>query len=89
MKVKNDFISRTIADEHLLIPTGEAALRVKGLISLSESGAFLYQTLRNDCTRNELVSALTAEYDVPASVAEADIDAFLEQMRQLDMLAEE
>lgn len=89
MKVKNDFISRTIADEHLLIPTGEAALRVKGLISLSESGAFLYQALRNDCTRNELVSALTAEYDVPASVAEADIDAFLEQIRQLDMLAEE
>ena len=39
MKVSNQFIMRTIADEHLLIPVGEAAISVKGLIALSESGA--------------------------------------------------
>ena len=30
MRVRNNFILRTIAQEQLLIPTGEAALSVKG-----------------------------------------------------------
>ena len=38
MKASNQFILRTIADEHLLIPVGDAALSVKGLIALTESG---------------------------------------------------
>lgn len=89
MKVRDNFILRTIAQEQLLIPTGEAALSVKGLIALSESGSFLYQKLQNECTREDLISALTQEYDVPVPVAGEDIDAFLDQMRQLDMLVEE
>lgn len=89
MKVKNDFIFRKIAEEYLLIPTGEAAIATNGLIALSESGNFLYQKLQNDCTREGLISALTQEYDVPVSVAGEDIDAFLDQMRQLNMLVEE
>lgn len=88
MKVRDNFILRTIAQEQLLIPTGEAALSVKGLIALSESGSFLYQKLQNECTREDLISALTQEYDVPVSVAGEDIDAFLDQMRKLHMLLE-
>ena len=89
MRVRDNFILRTIAQEQLLIPTGEAALSVKGLIALSESGSFLYQKLQNECTREDLISALTQEYDVPASVAGEDIDTFLDQMRQLNMLVED
>lgn len=88
MRVRNNYIFRKIAEEHLLIPTGEAALAAKGLIALSESGCLLYQKLQNDCTREELVAALTAEYDVTEAVAGADVDAFLDQMRQLNMLVE-
>lgn len=88
MKVKSNYIFRDIAGEHLLIPTGEAALNVKGLIALSESGSLLYRKLCSECTREDLVAALTAEYDVNAEVAAEDVDAFLEQMRQLDMLME-
>ncbi|MBQ7801717.1 MAG: PqqD family protein [Oscillospiraceae bacterium] len=89
MRVKDNFIFRRIADEHLLIPTGEAAMHVKGLIALSESGSLLYQKLRNECSRADLVAALMAEYDVTEAVAGEDVDAFLDQMRQLDMLVEE
>ena len=89
MKVRDNFIFRTIAQEQLLIPTGEAALSVKGLIALSESGGFLYQKLQNECTREDLISALTQEYDVSASVAGEDIAAFRDQMRQLNMRVED
>ena len=89
MKVSNQFILRTIADEHLLIPVGDAAIHVKGLIALSESGALLYHKLKDGSTRQELTAALTAEYDVSEEEAARDVEAFLDQMRQLNMLVED
>lgn len=88
MRVKENFILRQIAGESLLIPVGEAALAVNGLIALSESGCLLYERLRNDCSRQELIDALLAEYEVSEEIAGADVDAFLEQMRALKMLDE-
>lgn len=89
MKVSGDFILRTIADENLLIPVGEAALHVKGMIALSESGLLLYEKLRDGCGKAELIAALLAEYEVSPEEAEADTDAFLDQLRQMNILAEE
>lgn len=89
MNVNNQFILRSVAGERLLIPVGEAAMQVKGLIALSESAGLLYEKLRGGCTREDLVAALTSEYDVPEAVAAADTDAFLDQMRQLKILVED
>lgn len=89
VKVSDQFILRTIADENLLIPVGDAAISVKGLIALSQSGALLYNKLKDGCSRDDLVAALTAEYEVSEDEAARDTDAFLNQMRQLNMLVEE
>ena len=89
MKASNKFITRKIANEHLLIPVGEAAMSIKGLIAMSESGAMLYEKLKTGCTRDDLIAALMAQYDVAQTVAAADTDEFLDQMRQLNMLVEE
>ena len=88
MKVSKNYILRNIADEHLLLPAGEAALTTKGLIALSESGCLLYEKLQEECSREDLVRALCSEYEVTEAVARADVDSFLDQMRQLNMLAE-
>ncbi len=89
MKVSDEFILRNVAGDNLLIPTGSSALDVKGLILLSESGVLLYNKLKNGCTKEELVAALTAEYAVSEDEAARDTEAFLDQMRQLKMLVEE
>ena len=86
MKVKDNFILRRIAGESLLIPVGEAALSVKGLIALSESGCLLYERLQRDCSRQDLIDLLTDAYEVTEQTAGEDVDAFLEKMRMLDML---
>ena len=89
MKASNQFILRTIADEHLLIPVGESAISVKGLIALSESGLLLYKKLMDGCSREDLIAALTAEYEVSEEEAAQDTDALLNQMRQLNMLVDD
>lgn len=89
MKVKKDYILREVAGEYLLIPVGEAALKTKGLISLSESGYLLYEQLQQDCEKQDLVQRMLQEYEVTEDQASADIEAFLEQMRSIDMLEED
>lgn len=89
MKVNDQFILRNVAGDNLLIPTGHSALCVKGLILLSESGVLLYNKLKDGCTQEDLVAALTAEYEVSEQEATLDTQAFLEQMRQLNILLEE
>lgn len=88
MKVSDQFILRTIADENLLIPVGNAAVSVKGLIALSESGVLLFNKLKEGCSKDELVTALTAEYEVSADEALRDTEAFLEQLRSLGILTD-
>lgn len=89
MRISDQFILRKIADERLLIPVGEAAIQVRGLIALSESGGLLFEKLQSGADREELIAALTGEYEVSEAVAAEDTDAFLDQMRQLKILVEE
>lgn len=89
MHLNDSFVLRVIADEHLLIPTGNAALQIKGLLSLTESGAFLYRKLQTGCSEAQLLDALTSEYEVSTEEARADVAEFLCQMRQLDILLED
>lgn len=89
MRVNDQFILRTIADENLLIPVGDTAIQVKGLIALSESGVLLFNKLKTGCTKKDLMAVLKSEYEVSDDEAGRDIDAFLEQLRQLKILIEE
>lgn len=89
MKVSNEFILRQVADEFLLIPVGSAALRISGMISLTESGYLLYQQLQSGCSREDLIRILLETYEVEQAEAAADVDAFLDKMRKLRILEEE
>lgn len=89
MKARKNYILRKIVDDHLLIPTGPTALKIQGLVALSESGSMLYEMLQHGCSREDLLGAMLREYDVTPEIAAADIDSFLEQMRQMEMLEED
>lgn len=89
MRISEQYMLRQVAEEYLVIPVGEAALKIKGLIGLSESGSVLYRRLQQGCSQEDLVSALLAEYDIDEDTARADIEAFLGQMRSMGILIEE
>ena len=86
MRANQELILREIAGEHILIHVGQTALKVHGMITLSESGLLLWNRLQEDCTENDLVEALLAEYRVDRATAEADVREFLTQMDQVGIL---
>lgn len=89
MRVSDEFVLRQVVDEYLLIPVGAAALRISGMISLTESGYLLYQQLQSGCDRDKLIQVLLETYEVDAAEAAADVDAFLDKMRKLRILEDE
>lgn len=86
MRAKNNIEIRQIAGENLLIPVGEHAGMVNGLMVLSESGALLWEMLQQETDRQALVQCLLEEYEVEPHQAEEDVEKFLCQLEQANLL---
>ena len=88
LKATSEVVLREIAGESLLIPVGQTALKIHGMITLSESGLLLWKRLQTECTEDELVEALLTEYQVDRETAAADVKAFIRQMQEVGILEE-
>lgn len=88
MRASKELILRKVVGEYILVPTGSAALRIKGMIGLSESSALIWQLLDQERTEEELVQAILQEYRVEEATARADVAEFLSKMRELEILEE-
>lgn len=86
MRASKDLILREIAGEYILIPVGQAALKIHGMINLSDSAVFLWNKLQEECTEEALIEALLAEYDVDRDTAAADVRDFVSQMNKVGVL---
>ena len=89
MKLHPDFVLREIADSYIVVPICENADRLHGVLSLSDTGAFLWKQLQSDQTVDSLVSALTAEYDVSADRAREGVEKFLLSIKEIGCLDEQ
>ena len=88
MKIKDGFSLKTIAGTNVVVPVGSNTVTFKAIITLNESGAFLWQTLENDITKEQLLDAMLKEYNVDNATAIADIDEFLNKLKEADLLDE-
>ena len=86
MKIKEDFILRKVADSYVVVPVNKMTLDFNGIINLNETGAFLFELLQKGAERDELVDKILEEYDVDREKAEADIDVFIQKVRDADVL---
>ena len=88
MKIKEGFLLRRVGDNHVVVPVGSQSVDFRCIITLNETGAFIWEKLQQPCTAEDLVQALLAEYDVPKDVADADVTAYVAALRQKNLLDE-
>ena len=86
MNIKKELIKREIAGECFLIPVGRTVYDANGLYALTEVGAFLWDLLPQARDEQELLEAVLEHYEVDRQRADADIAAFLEKLRGLEIL---
>ncbi len=77
MKINENFVLREVAGSWVVIPIGEKSVDFNGMMNLNETGVLLWRELEKGATKEELVAAITAEYEVSAEEAAKDIDEFL------------
>ena len=87
MKLKTGFVLREVAGQTVVLPTG-ADLNLNMMISLNDTGKFLWSLLQNDREEAELVSALLAEYDVDEQTAKGAVESFLARLNEYEFLAD-
>ncbi len=86
MKIKPNFVMRKMLDEYIVVPVGADSAAVQGAIMLNEVGAFLWERMAEETTRELLLEQMLAEYEVEKEVAAADLDAFLQALRDANVL---
>ena len=86
MKIEKEYILREIADDYIIVPVGKTAQEFNGMITVNETGAFLWKLLTKETTKEELLHAMLEEYEVSAEEAEADIDEFLQLLKDNQIL---
>ncbi len=89
MRISAGFCLRELLGEYIAVPTGAAAAQLSGLVSLNESGAFLFRLLEQEQTEEKLVDALLQEYEIDRPTAQADVRTFLKVMRDNELLIED
>ena len=86
MKFKKEFMLREIVGETVLIPTGETAAHFNGLISVDELGRFIWDNYEKAEDEDELLSFILDEYEVERDVAKADLEEFLQVLRDAEII---
>ena len=85
MKLKEGFVLRKVAGETVVIPAGDQ-LDLNMMITLNGTGKVLWERLGTGATRQELIDALLAEYDVDAETAAAGVDGFVKKLEAYGFL---
>lgn len=88
MKIKDNFLLKEIAGNYMVVPVGNELVDMNCMITLNESGAFLWKSLSEETTREEVLEAMLKEYDVDKETALSDIDEFIEGLRNMGALDE-
>ena len=81
MKIKAGFILKDVAGKTFVVATGELSKKFKGMITLNETGKFIWKLLENDITKEEIVDKMLEVYEgVERAIVEKDVELFVEKL---------
>ena len=86
MKIKGELLLREVAGEIIAIPVGQTALQFNGMICLNEVSALIWNGLQAGKTKEALLESILEEFEVSPEDAAADLEEFLRNLRENDLL---
>ena len=86
MKLKEGFMLKEVAGSYIVIPVGQVDFTA--MITVNETGAFLWEQLMDDSSLEELCANMVQEYAIDESTARRDIEAFLNILSDNGLLEE-
>ncbi len=82
MKIQPGFTLKEVADSFVIVPTGSNIVDFSAMITINETGAFLWECLKEDVTQQQLADMLCKEYDIDMDTALSDVKEFTEALKE-------
>lgn len=86
MKIKDGFIIKSVAGSNVIVAVSNPAF--SSVITVNETGSFLFEKLKEDTDVNKLTECLLQEYEVDRQTAFDDTCKFINLLRQAELLDE-
>lgn len=86
MKLKDGFVTHEMGGEQIMVATGNT--NFAGLVRSNATAAFIVECLGQETTKQAIVDAMLAKYDVTAEIVEADVEKVLTKLRGIGALEE-
>lgn len=87
MKLKYNFVTSVVADKTVAVAIGNELGKKNGIIKMNETGAFIFNMLKNDVEKKAIVDALENEYEgATRKELEKAVDSFLAELKKCGVL---
>ena len=87
MRIKEGFIVRDVAGKTFVVAVGERSKTFSAMITLNETGKFIWKLLENEANEAEIVEKLLSEYEgAEKETVEKDVKAFIEKLSKHEIL---
>jgi hypothetical protein len=73
-------VTRKTGNEYVLVPITNNIADMHSVYTLNETGAFIWEQINGKRNVEEIISALSDEYDIDQKSAEEDVFAFIDNM---------
>ncbi len=81
MKIKSGFILRDVGGKTFVVAVGERSKEFKGMVTLNETGKFIWKALEKETTIEEIVDAMLQAYECDdKAMVEGDVKAFVAKL---------
>ncbi|MFA7417537.1 MAG: PqqD family protein [Acholeplasma sp.] len=78
MKIKKEYILKSVAGQHIVVPIGREAVKFHGMITLNDTGKFLFESLKEPASIEQLVNKVMDAYEVDLKTARKDVEMFVD-----------
>jgi hypothetical protein len=86
LKIKDGFLLKEVAGNFVVVPVGSNLVDFSAMITINETGAFLWEHLQNETNIEALVEKLTKEYDIDKETARKDTEEFIKILAENNII---
>lgn len=84
MKLNGKYKLRKVSDTYVIVKLGSGqSLNFSKLITINETGAFIFNKLAEEISMDELVAAIVAEYEIDEAGAREAAEAYIKKLVDL------
>ena len=89
IKQKEGILARKFGDKFILVAVGDTADEFHSLITVNETGYFIWNELKDGISYDDLLKHITNTYEIDTQTAEKDLTEFLNSARDAGLIYEQ